>query len=305
MNTVIMDLEWNGVFSRRLHGYFNEIIEIGAVKLDDDQNLMDTFHQVIRPVPGHKLSSLVQGLTGIEEEELQEGISFAQAASLFKQWVTEPDTIIMTWSTTDLMVLLENYRYFLGEDCIPFMKQYADLQAYCQFRLGQRADDAPASQQLGLGKACELLDIAVDELSPHRALDDSLLSAHVFARVFEPQSFERTVSKADRVFYERLSFKTTIISNIEDEHIHSDDLRFRCESCGRHLRRAGDWHFRNRAFYADFWCRSCDQRYIGRVQVKLKYDGPETKKRLIVKPVEEPEGQASDGLPTGDDSAKS
>ena len=37
MNIVILDLEWNGAYSRRLHGFINEIIEFGAVKLDAQQ----------------------------------------------------------------------------------------------------------------------------------------------------------------------------------------------------------------------------------------------------------------------------
>lgn len=28
MNIVILDLEWNGAYSRRLHGFINEIIEL-------------------------------------------------------------------------------------------------------------------------------------------------------------------------------------------------------------------------------------------------------------------------------------
>ena len=31
MDIVILDLEWNGTYSRRLKGYINEIIEFGAV----------------------------------------------------------------------------------------------------------------------------------------------------------------------------------------------------------------------------------------------------------------------------------
>ena len=34
MNFVILDLEWNGTYSRRLKGFMNEIIEFGAVKVD-------------------------------------------------------------------------------------------------------------------------------------------------------------------------------------------------------------------------------------------------------------------------------
>ena len=39
MNIVILDLEWNGAYSRRLHGFINEIIEFGAVKLDAQLNI--------------------------------------------------------------------------------------------------------------------------------------------------------------------------------------------------------------------------------------------------------------------------
>ena len=40
MNIVILDLEWNGAYSRRLHGFINEIIEFGAVKLDEKLNIV-------------------------------------------------------------------------------------------------------------------------------------------------------------------------------------------------------------------------------------------------------------------------
>ena len=32
---VILDLEWNGTYSRRIKGFINEIIEFGAVKVDE------------------------------------------------------------------------------------------------------------------------------------------------------------------------------------------------------------------------------------------------------------------------------
>lgn len=287
MNFIILDLEWNGIYAKKTKGYFNEIIEIGAVKINEEMQQADEFHAVIKPVVGHKLSSLVQNLTGIEEGELAEGQPFTRAVSQLRKWIAEPDAVVMTWSTTDLMVLLENCRYFLKEERIPFMNRYADLQNYCQRRL-----EYGSSQQLGLGKACELLKIDGDELSPHRALDDSILSGRIFVQVFEPHSFKRTVHEANKDFYDRLTFKTTIISDIRDAHIKRADLRFRCTECDRPLRRVGEWKFKSRAFIADFVCRGCDRKFLGRVQVKLKYDGAETKRRLILKLDEEPKDAA-------------
>lgn len=301
MNKIILDLEWNGVYTKKTNGYFNEIIEIGAVKMNDRMEMVDTFHAVIKPVVSRRLSTLVQNLTGIEQEELRDGMQFPRAVSQFRKWIDDSSAVIMTWSTTDLMVLLENCRYFLGDEHIPFMRYYADLQAYCQSRLeicaaGRPENQADKSgQQLGLGKACELFGIHEDELSPHRALDDSILSGRVFASVFEPDSFEKAVREADQTFYERLSFKNIIISDINDEHVQHSDLRFLCEGCSRPLHQTSEWQFRSRAFCAEFWCRHCDQKYTARVQVKLKYDGPETKRRLTVKPVEPEAAQEESG----------
>lgn len=287
MHYIIMDLEWNGAYTRKTHGFFNEIIEIGAVKINDALEPVDQFHAVIRPVVSRKLTTLVQDLTRIEEEELEDGQPFSQAVSRLRKWIVDPEAVVMTWSTTDLMVLLENCRYFLKTERIPFMNFYADLQAYCQDRL-----EYGTAQQMGLSKACELLDIAEDGMDLHRALDDSLLTGRVFVRLFEPASFHKAVRPADQEFYDRLNFKTTIISDIDDVNVKQSDLHFRCEDCNRPLRRMGEWRFRSRAFCADFHCRGCGKKYTARVQVKLKYDGPVTRRRLTLKPEEPPEEPA-------------
>lgn len=70
MQYIVMDLEWNGGYSRKAHGYFNEIIEVGAVRLDESLQVIDRFHAAIRPVVSRKLSDIVTDLTNITPEEL-------------------------------------------------------------------------------------------------------------------------------------------------------------------------------------------------------------------------------------------
>ncbi len=293
MDFIVADLEWNGAYTAKAHGYFNEIIEIGAVKLDDRMEPTDSFHAVVRPVVSTKLSTIVKDLTSITPEELETGMPFSQAVSRMRKWAGG-DSVLLTWSTTDLLVLMENCRYFLGTEKIPFMSRYADLQAYCQWRTG-----VGSSQQIGLSKACELLGIPEDGMDLHRALDDSRLTAEVLRHVYEPDSFGEWMKPADEKFYERLNFKTTIINDIESPLIKRSDLLFRCDSCGRNLKRAGEWRFRNRAFCADFACRGCGKEYVGRVQCKLKYEGVETKRRLSerVKPSKEEAVPAEEKVP--------
>ena len=290
MQYIVMDLEWNGGYSSRAHGYFNEIIEIGAVKIGSNLQITDRFRAAVRPTVNKKLSGIVSNLTNITTEELEDGTTFDKMMRDFAGWIGPGDSVLLTWSTTDLLVLMENCRFFYQKQEIPFLRHYMDFQAYAQRRM-----QVDASQQIGLARAGELLGISEDALSLHRALDDSVLTAQILQRVYEPESFAAAIQKVDAEFYRRITFKTTIISDIDNPLVKRSEMTFRCPECGRNLRRAGNWRFRSRAFCADFVCKACDKKYHGRIQCRLKYEGVEMRKRLeevVPKPAEEQETAA-------------
>ena len=87
MEFVILDLEWNGTYSKRKSGFFNEIIEFGAVKVNDRLCVEDTFSVVVKPQIGKKLSSKVKNLTNISSEELGLGVTYTRAVSKFKKFL--------------------------------------------------------------------------------------------------------------------------------------------------------------------------------------------------------------------------
>ncbi len=87
MNFVILDLEWNGTYSRRLKGFMNEIIEFGAVKVDECLHVLDTFDALVRPQVGKKISGKIKTLTNITNEELANGLQFMQVMSRFRKWM--------------------------------------------------------------------------------------------------------------------------------------------------------------------------------------------------------------------------
>ena len=58
MNYIVFDLEWNQCpygKERENKRLPFEIIEIGALKLDENRNYEDSFHQVVKPVVYKKL----------------------------------------------------------------------------------------------------------------------------------------------------------------------------------------------------------------------------------------------------------
>ncbi len=275
MDYIILDLEWNGAYSKQAHGYFNEIIEIGAVKYDASMSPVATFHRVIQPVVSKKLSQIVKDLTHITQEELEaDGGSFDDVMAALAAFVGE-DAAFLTWSNTDLLVLMENFTFFKGKPQIPFMKYYADIQPYCQRRMG-----VDTAQQLGLARACEQLGISAENSALHRALDDSLLTARVFERMYDAAAFAACVRQADTAFYERILYKPVILNDVDSPLIKRSDLSFACPECGKNLHRKSKWCFRSRHFCADFVCRSCKKTFVGRVQYKQTYDGLEVRRRI-------------------------
>ena len=281
MRYVIMDLEWNGSYCRDLNGYFNEIIEIGAVKLNDKLEIIDNFHQYIKPIISRKLTNIVKNLTNIQSIDFYNGIPFYLAAEFFEKWIKYDSSIVMTWGTTDLLVMLENCRYFLGTDSIPFLNSYADLQDYCQYRLNLHDGN-----HLGLSKAAQILNINQDKYELHHALSDSQLSSDIFSNIYQKGTLRKFTKNAkQKEFYDRISFKNVIIKDINNSLINKDDFNFSCLNCQAQLTNINShaWIFKGRAFRNIFKCPVCGREFDVRIQYKLTYDGLSIKKSISPK----------------------
>lgn len=284
MQYVVIDLEWNGGYSRKAHGYFNEIIEVGAVRLNEALEIVDTFQANVRPVVSKKLSDIVTDLTNIKPEDLEDGTTFSGLLAQLHGFAGAEPTAYLTWSTTDLLVMMENCRFFFHRQEVPGLEYYMDFQAYAQARMGVTGG------QVGLARAGEMLGISEDDMALHRALDDSRLTAQILQKVYEPESFRAAIQRVDEEFYRRITFKTVILSDIDDPLVKRSELHFSCPECERELKRKEPWRFRNRAFCADFICKACRKEYRGRVQFRQKYEGVECRKKLTEKlpPEEQP-----------------
>ncbi len=285
MNYLIIDLEWNGSWSKKAHGYFNEIIELGAVKLDEHFHEIDRLQVKIRPTVSKKLSGIVTDLTNITQEELEDGTTFPEMVKAFLDFAGNAPFAVLTWSTTDLLVLMENCHFYFGESTIPGLTYYMDFQAYVQKQMG-----ISSGQQLGLAKAGEMLSIPEDSISFHRALDDSLLTAQILYRIVsDREAFTDNIRTVNEEFYRRLTFKAVILSDIGDTRIKRSDLQFDCPVCNAVLKQKTKWRFFSRAFHADLFCSECEKKYIGWVQCRLQYDGLSVRRKLTEKVNTDPE----------------
>lgn len=284
MQFIALDLEWNNVYGKKIHGFFNEIIEFGAVKIDENGVMYDEFTCLINTQVGKKLRANTKEITHITNDEIKTGILFPKAVSAFKKWVGTEESVIMTWGDGDVRVLIDNCKYFGCGDKIPFLTEYMDLQRYFQ-----RVKGTSKSQQVGLSAAAEMLGICEDGYSLHRALDDSKLAAKCFDAIREDNIINDYIKKCDDEFYSRITFKNKVISSIKNPLVDKSYLNCVCKTCGEQAEPVTNWKYSNQYFRAKYYCKKCNTAYLVNVRFKKLYDRTEVRK--IVKPVEEDESQ--------------
>lgn len=286
MYYVIMDLEWNNSYNKKLKSFFNEIIEIGAVMIDEDLDVVDTFSVLIKSQLSTKLSGRVKNLTHISNEDMYGGISISKAISDFSKWVDGKDCVFMSWGNGDIRVMLDNLHFFCDIDGIPFISKYADLQKYCQTQL-----KLSNSQQIGLSAAATLFGIDVSEYSTHRALDDSLLSWRCFRKCYNADALSSFIFTCDPDFYKRLLFKAKYITNINDERIDRSKMVCFCDDCRKRMRKVSEWKLVNQSFRALFFCKNCNSYNMFTVKFKEYFDHVDvkTKKTKVTEEEKNPE----------------
>ncbi|MBR5773588.1 MAG: exonuclease domain-containing protein [Clostridia bacterium] len=275
MRYIILDLEWNTAYVKKIGDFLNEIIEVGAVMTDSEFNVIDTFTQLIKPKYSKKLSSRVKKLTNIQNEDLQNGKPFMQVMDSFRKWMGNGDTVVCSWGDTDIRTLVSNYKLFNGANHVPFMKKYCNLQAYTQ-----SAFNPPITNQPGLSFVAEELGIDTESLELHRALTDCSLTVMCVKKLHNPELLKGFIKICDAEFYRKLFFKPKIITDINNPLVNKNEFCGSCPECGKTLTLQGEWAFKSGFFRAMHTCESCDKQYNVNVRFKICFDKLEIRKRI-------------------------
>ena len=111
MNYIVLDLEWNQSPKGKdgeLSQIPFEIIEIGAIKLDESGNIIDSFNKLIKPVVYKELHHIIKDITGFTMKELNKGESFPTVAQAFINWCGD-EYKFCTWGSLDITELFHLY----------------------------------------------------------------------------------------------------------------------------------------------------------------------------------------------------
>lgn len=272
---IVFDLEWNQSAQGKegsVESMPFEIIEIGAVKLDSDFQLISEFHQLIRPQVYKQIHFKISEVTHMDMKELEtQGELFPDAIREFIEWCGD-DCCFCTWGSMDLTELQRNMAYH-GIP-IPWEKPllYYDIQKLYSLLYGD-------------GKVKPSLDTAVEEMKIkmdrpfHRALDD----AYYTGRVMDMMGMER-VSEYVSIDYYRLpenrgeevylifpsysKYVSRVFESKEDaigDKLVSDMICYRCK---RMLRKKIRWFTPNQRHYFGLAC--CPEHGYLRGKIRMK-----------------------------------
>ncbi len=117
MYYISLDLEWNQAYAEqalavqkrletRLRG---EVIQIGAVKLDEKLNICGSYSVIVRPRFFRRIHRHVMRLTGITQAMIDRGMPLPEAAESFRRWCGD-DFAFLTWGPDDVPMLEDNLR---------------------------------------------------------------------------------------------------------------------------------------------------------------------------------------------------
>ena len=209
MNYIVFDLEWNqpigaNAHHKRLLSF--EVIEIGAVKLNDAFEAIGVFDEYIKPTVYKKLNYHTKDMLGISMKDLENGRRFTQVAKSFLGWCGE-DCMFCSWGTQDLSELQKNMSYYgmkpLSDGPIP----YIDLQKVFSSYIKDE-------KSYSLETAVDILEVSKD-IPFHRAYADAYYTSKLMKHMAE--------EKPDILSYGK---------SYDLYHLPKDDKHMICEFSG-------------------------------------------------------------------------
>lgn len=285
MDYIVLDLEWNqcpyGKHREDPRLPF-EIIEIGAVKLDENYRRKSEFHEIIRPVIYKKLHHCTRSVIHMTEEDFEGKRTFPEAFTDFRKWCGD-DPVFCTWGPGDLVELQRNVAWNIRKKLLPddwpypFPFFYRDVQKIFSYVYEDHRE------RRSLRWAVEFLNIPQKE-DFHDAFSDASYTAMVLSRlprktVEEYTSIDTYITPKNRKEEIYVNYGTYLKFISKDFDDRGDVMKDHvvistcCPVCGRKLRRRVRWFSENGRNY--LCVAVCPDHGLvkGKIRIRQNEDG--------------------------------
>jgi len=156
-----------------------EIIEIGAVKLNKDLEIMDIFSEFVKPAINPELTEFCKTLTSIRQSDVDNAKTFNDVIQDFERWIlsSSEDVKLISWGYYDKKQILEEsqHKKYSGEIIKLLEEKHISLKhEFAKMR---------KSRTCGMKKALDILNLPL-EGTHHRGIDDAKNIAKIFQKIY-------------------------------------------------------------------------------------------------------------------------
>jgi DNA polymerase III epsilon subunit-like protein len=217
MSYVVVDLEWNQAMSSK-SSVFNklpihlrgEIIEIGAVKLDENMQPAEELTIDVKPVYFKRMHYKVKKITGFDKERLAHGIAFSDALEELREFCGD-DVTFITWGCDDQGILEQNI--IIHDLDWDWISGWINLQLIYNLQTGGDKN------QKSLASAMEHFEIEQTRVA-HDALGDAYNTALVSTKLDMEEGL-RLYPEAGRILASRMpNYKPPVDRSGDEPLVH-------------------------------------------------------------------------------------
>ena len=177
-NYVVVDLEMCrllGDAGKQIPGLKNELIQIGAALVDENNEMTDTFMTYVAPQYGY-IDPFIENLTGISDGDVKNAPDIELALIKLINWMPK-DSILLSWSNSDKKHI--DKELTAKNIDIPALQPYMQTWTDCQRLFGDRMD---TRKRYKLSEALIIADIDV-AAGEHDALIDAVNTAKLYIKM--------------------------------------------------------------------------------------------------------------------------
>lgn len=285
MNYIVLDLEWNQCpygKKREDPSLPFEIIEIGAVRMDEHYRKTGEFHEIIRPVLYRRLHRCTRTVIHMTEADFEGKRTFPEVFEDFLAWCGDRP-VFCTWGPGDLTELQRNVAWNIRRKKLPdrwpfpFPLFFRDVQKIFSYVYEDH------KSRRSLKWAVEYLNIPQDEPF-HDAFSDAVYTALILGKlpvetVEEYTSIDTYItpgSRGEEIYADYGTYRKFISMgySVRDDVMKDPTvIATRCPVCGRRLRRKIRWFSENgRNYLAVAVCP--DHGYVkGKIRIRQNTKG--------------------------------
>lgn len=210
MDSIIIDLEFTNVYKNKAKRWTHyEVIQIGAVRLNDEMEIIDTFNSYVKPkyTVGNRR---VRELTGISNPMLKEEQCFEEVFLQFLDWIGGKSYKLYSWGDADIRVILGeiNLHIVMDERLRGLVMNWNDLQA-------EVAKLSGVTQGLSLDNVLNVFDITF-EGKRHDAFDDAYNTSKIYKYMQMNKDLTARISLINDFYGEKKTFSYSMATMLEE-----------------------------------------------------------------------------------------